>query len=360
MRCTKWNPWWKPEEETPITVAWINFPELPPNFFGKVFVFFLERVVGNPLHVDLATQNGTRPSCAKVKVAINLLAKPTQRIKIVDAEDEFGPKESKWIKIKYNYMPKYCNTCKKQGHIELDCGVVHPKLHRKFDEVDESSKHKELVDTATKTTKVLTSRKALGSLFLILQSKNGCNEERINIKEIREGLGKESKEHGIENMEEAQQQANQPTGGHKGSLEQAKITSGSAVKASGKKNTNRTLNPRGTVQVFDNSGGGPGGDFGWVMQKALRAIEHNSKGLKEANMMTQGTGQTMQLQLNVPLKTPLQTMHDSVTHNVTPLEIQKALINQQQFEEEGDNESTLGNFKQVAREADLLPRASAK
>lgn len=26
MRCTMWNPWWMPDEETPIAIAWITFP----------------------------------------------------------------------------------------------------------------------------------------------------------------------------------------------------------------------------------------------------------------------------------------------------------------------------------------------
>lgn len=87
---------------------------MPPNLFGKEFVFSLASVVGNPLHVDLATQNGIRLSCAKVKVKVNLLAKFPQKIKIVEEEDYTGPEESKWIKIKYDYMRKYYKTCKKQ------------------------------------------------------------------------------------------------------------------------------------------------------------------------------------------------------------------------------------------------------
>lgn len=35
----------------------------------------LASTVGKPLHVNLATPNGTRSSCAKVKVEMNLLAK---------------------------------------------------------------------------------------------------------------------------------------------------------------------------------------------------------------------------------------------------------------------------------------------
>lgn len=83
--------------------------------------------------MDLVTQNGTRPSCAKVKVEVNLLSTFPQRIKIVEEEDETGPEESKWIKIRYNYMPKYCKTCKKQGHKEAECWVINPEL-RQFEE----------------------------------------------------------------------------------------------------------------------------------------------------------------------------------------------------------------------------------
>ncbi|XP_075083562.1 uncharacterized protein LOC142167296 [Nicotiana tabacum] len=134
MRCTKWNPWWTPDEETPFAIAWISFPELPPNFFGKEYVFSLARAVGNPLHIDLATQNGTRPSCAKVKVEVNLLSKFPHRIKIVEEADESGPEEFKWIRIKYDYVPKYCKPCKKHGHSEVECWVIHPELHKRFEE----------------------------------------------------------------------------------------------------------------------------------------------------------------------------------------------------------------------------------
>ncbi|WMV47469.1 hypothetical protein MTR67_040854 [Solanum verrucosum] len=34
-RPLKWNPWFVPEEETSIAVAWISFPDLPPNLFAR-------------------------------------------------------------------------------------------------------------------------------------------------------------------------------------------------------------------------------------------------------------------------------------------------------------------------------------
>ncbi|XP_075091545.1 uncharacterized protein LOC142171747 [Nicotiana tabacum] len=60
------------------------------------------------------------------------------------------------------------------------------------------------------------------------------------------------------------------------------------------------------------------------------------------------------------MKTPIQNLHDLVTHNVAHVGIDKALVEQQQYEEEGEDESTAENFKKVAREAHMSPRASAK
>ncbi|OIT02093.1 hypothetical protein A4A49_56549, partial [Nicotiana attenuata] len=71
-----------------------------------------------------------------------------------------------------------------------------------------------------------------------------------------------------------------------------------------------------------------------------------------------GTDQIMQLQLNVPLKKPLQHLHDLATHNVT--QVEEDILRQNPMEDEGDDESTAGNFKQVAREADLSLTTSPK
>nr|XP_009593384.1 uncharacterized protein LOC104090048 [Nicotiana tomentosiformis] len=110
--------------------------------------------LGRPLHVDLATQNGTRPSCAKVKVEVNLLSKFPQRIKIVEDEDESGPEEFKWIKIRYDYMPKYCKSCKKQGHKENECWVINPELRQFEDQVNDKKNEQEVIAIAAASTKV--------------------------------------------------------------------------------------------------------------------------------------------------------------------------------------------------------------
>lgn len=32
------------------------------------------------------------------------------------------------VKIKYDFLPKYCKECKLQGHNDLECRVLHPEL----------------------------------------------------------------------------------------------------------------------------------------------------------------------------------------------------------------------------------------
>ncbi|KAH0670753.1 hypothetical protein KY290_026152 [Solanum tuberosum] len=73
MRPLKWEPWFNPEAEKTTALAWIYFPALSPNFFVKESLFTMEKEVGNPLHVDMATKKKSRPSSAKVKVEVDIL-----------------------------------------------------------------------------------------------------------------------------------------------------------------------------------------------------------------------------------------------------------------------------------------------
>ncbi|XP_015168652.1 uncharacterized protein [Solanum tuberosum] len=130
------NEMFNSEEETSTTIAWISFPSLPPNFFGKEAVFSLAAAVGKPIQVDMATRNQTRPSCARVKVEVDLLREFPKHIKIgIKGRNE--EITEKWIRIKYDYAPNYCKTCMIQGHNEEQCYVEHPELFPKKEKVDQ-------------------------------------------------------------------------------------------------------------------------------------------------------------------------------------------------------------------------------
>ncbi|KAF3624236.1 hypothetical protein FXO37_31460 [Capsicum annuum] len=127
MRPLKWDPWFNPMEETSVAMAWISFPTLPPHYFVKEALFSLASAVGKPLQVDLATKNKTRPSYARVKVEVDLLADHPKRVQIQCVNPSTGEIRAKWIKIKYDFMPKYCQHCCLQGHDEEGCRVLHPE-----------------------------------------------------------------------------------------------------------------------------------------------------------------------------------------------------------------------------------------
>ncbi|XP_060210442.1 uncharacterized protein LOC132637359 [Lycium barbarum] len=76
----------------------------------------------------------TRPSCARVKVEVDLLKELPKRIHISCIDEETGEVKAKWQKIQYDYLPKYCTQCKLQGHDLQDCWVVHPEYRPKKEE----------------------------------------------------------------------------------------------------------------------------------------------------------------------------------------------------------------------------------
>ncbi|KAH0743284.1 hypothetical protein KY290_031277 [Solanum tuberosum] len=128
MRTLKWDPSFDPEEEMTTTIAWISFLSLPPNFFGKETIFSMAAAVERPLQVDMATQNRTRPSCARVKVEVDLLGDFPKRISI-GMRKKSGEVMEKWVVINYDYVLKYCRSCKLQGHNEKDCYIIHLELY---------------------------------------------------------------------------------------------------------------------------------------------------------------------------------------------------------------------------------------
>lgn len=118
----------KAREETPIVMAWILFPNLLPTFFVKECLFSLASAVGKPLHLDMATINKTHPSFARVKVLVDLLADLLKKLRMDMENEATGEICIEWMKIKYDYLPMYCKTCKLQGRGEFECWRIHLEL----------------------------------------------------------------------------------------------------------------------------------------------------------------------------------------------------------------------------------------
>lgn len=126
-----YDPKFKVGEETPMAMAWISFPGLLPTFYVKETLFSLATAVGRPLCLDAAIINKTRPSCARVKVLVDLLAELPKKIRMDIDEEIYGGIRTEWVKVQYDMLPKYCKECKLQGHNEIECWRLHPVLSEK-------------------------------------------------------------------------------------------------------------------------------------------------------------------------------------------------------------------------------------
>ncbi|KAK4723910.1 hypothetical protein R3W88_026689 [Solanum pinnatisectum] len=111
-------------------MAWISFPDLKPTYFVKEALFSLAAAVGKPLHLDMATINKTRPSCARVKVQVNLLFDFPKYVEMEIINEMTMETRMERVKIQYDMLPKYCKQCKVQGHEEETCRSLHPELRQ--------------------------------------------------------------------------------------------------------------------------------------------------------------------------------------------------------------------------------------
>ncbi|WMV08314.1 hypothetical protein MTR67_001699 [Solanum verrucosum] len=114
------------EKETMQAMGWISFSDLKPTYFVKESIFLLASAVGKPLQLDMATINKTRPSCARVKVQVDLLADFPKFIEMEVVNEKTKSSRMEKTHIQYDMVPKYCKQCKLQGHAESDSRVLHP------------------------------------------------------------------------------------------------------------------------------------------------------------------------------------------------------------------------------------------
>ncbi|WMV44980.1 hypothetical protein MTR67_038365 [Solanum verrucosum] len=124
FRVFPWTIGFNPKEETSRAFVWISFPNLPPELFAKQSLLSIALVAGKPIAIDKATQYKSRPSTARVKVEIDLLANLPHRMRIQYVDQKTGKSVEQFQKFVYDNLPFYCNFCKHQGHNESDCRLL--------------------------------------------------------------------------------------------------------------------------------------------------------------------------------------------------------------------------------------------
>ncbi|WRX28179.1 Ribonuclease H domain - like 10 [Theobroma cacao] len=128
MRVFKWTPDFESEKESSIVPVWISFPNLRAHLFEKSALFLIAKAIGNPLGVDEATANGTRPSVARVCIEYDCLKSPVESVWIVTSKRGSEDVTGGYLqKVDFAPMPEYCNHCCHVGHGMENCLVLGQK-----------------------------------------------------------------------------------------------------------------------------------------------------------------------------------------------------------------------------------------
>lgn len=126
-RIFPWTIGFNPNEETTMVVVWISLPNLSPELFARKSLLSIASIVGKPIAIDKATYVKSRPSTARVRVIVDLVAKLPQRIRLQHSDNESGKIVEVFQEVDYEYLPGYCNVCKHQGHVDSACRVLKKK-----------------------------------------------------------------------------------------------------------------------------------------------------------------------------------------------------------------------------------------
>ncbi|KAK6803098.1 hypothetical protein RDI58_000882 [Solanum bulbocastanum] len=92
--------------------------------FVNECLFSLASAEGKPIQLDQATINETRPSCARMKVLVDLKRSFPKCVHMKIENKTTGELRTNVVEIQYDYVPKYCFECKIQGHNKDNCRVI--------------------------------------------------------------------------------------------------------------------------------------------------------------------------------------------------------------------------------------------
>nr|XP_016496201.1 PREDICTED: uncharacterized protein LOC107815190 [Nicotiana tabacum] len=139
MWSQKWSSNFKPEEDLPVTPAWVLLSGLPFHMHTWHYVKQILSSVGTPLVLDAATYERTRPSMAKIRVEVNLL-KPLAESVFIGQEYEDSPLDGYTQKLEYEGIPMYCKHCRKTRHNVIECRALEKKIATNVEEAQDKNK----------------------------------------------------------------------------------------------------------------------------------------------------------------------------------------------------------------------------
>ncbi|KAJ6849335.1 uncharacterized protein M6B38_270100 [Iris pallida] len=133
MRVFRWDPSFIPNRESAITPVWVSLSGLPIHLFAREAIFAIAQGIGQPLLIDRATAQRSRPSKARVLIELDSSKPLPPKVRLILPHGN-----SAWQQIKYERIPLYCDHCYHQGHSVGNC-----KRRKDREEVANTGKGKE-------------------------------------------------------------------------------------------------------------------------------------------------------------------------------------------------------------------------
>ncbi|CAL1374381.1 unnamed protein product [Linum trigynum] len=107
------NPW---TAKVKSTLVWVQLPDLPIEFFNREAAMRIGALIGKPIRVDKATEEGARGNYARVCVEVDLSKPLLAKYKV----------EGIKYRIQYEGLDKICTECGRYGRSTDQCDCKEP------------------------------------------------------------------------------------------------------------------------------------------------------------------------------------------------------------------------------------------
>ncbi|KAI8563946.1 hypothetical protein RHMOL_Rhmol03G0148300 [Rhododendron molle] len=112
----KWRRMMTPTKISPSSIpTWVKLHNLPPECWTEEGLSRVASAIGQPKHVDRATEKKTRLAYARVCVEIDAADELTEEIQVIVEG------ESVTVRVEYQLLPPVCTCCKVFGHASSRC-----------------------------------------------------------------------------------------------------------------------------------------------------------------------------------------------------------------------------------------------
>lgn len=107
------DPDMEPEVKVPV---WLRLVDLPLDLWNLSAVSKIASFIGTPLTTDFKTLRRESMDGPRIQVIVNTAQRPKEAISVQLPSGNFLE-----VKIEYEFMPKYCPSCKVYGHLLEEC-----------------------------------------------------------------------------------------------------------------------------------------------------------------------------------------------------------------------------------------------